>query len=56
MDWERIEALLSIVEKSVGHPQLKNITNAALAELAKHNEGPAPAEPAPVPRRKATEE
>lgn len=39
MDWNKIATLLHIVDKSVGHPQLKNITNGALAELKKHNDG-----------------
>ena len=39
MDWDKIATLLHIVDKSAGHPQLKNITNDALAELKKHNDG-----------------
>lgn len=50
MNIDEIAALLHIAEKSAGHPQLKNITNAALAELKKHNDGERePLDPPPVP-------
>ncbi len=39
MDWDKIEQLLTVVDKSLAHgTKLQGITNAALAELAKHNE------------------
>ena len=58
MDWDKIEQLLNIVGKSIPHgTKLQGITNAALTELAKHNEDSVPKpEVAPVPRRKAPQE
>lgn len=38
MNWDKIEQLLNIVDKSLGHGvKLQGITNAALNELAGHN-------------------
>ena len=46
MNWELIKQLLEISELSRGHPQLKNIHDAALAELEQMSNPPAPAEEA----------
>jgi hypothetical protein len=50
MNWDKIEQLLNIVDRSITHgTKLQGITNAALAELAKHE-----AEAKPKPEIKPT--
>lgn len=38
MDWQEAYALLHVVEKAQGHPQLKVLRDAAMAKLEEHAE------------------
>jgi len=54
IDWQNVGMLLHIVDKSKDHPRLQQLTNAALAELERHNQTAAQPKPvAPVIRTAA---
>lgn len=66
-DWDKIKLLLDIIESSRGHPNLKPINDAALAELERIANPPAEEgeaeevteaeqNPAPTERKKEKEE